>query len=575
MIAPGKESPLQTAQPSPRSMALSYWRALNVPNDRIARALRCSPAEVEDAPVTDAHDGIAALWSTTPWPQRTANTLIKQALSRPAGDQLVFVAGEGALTVGDVRDIVARLCGGLADHGVGSGGLVAVDATQRLETYLVTLAALLQGATVIRLGDTVSPATLRNTVQAVPAQIIFSDRFDVIGETANTEHRISLDEFPAFVAGCPEPADDPWAGLPEVAPDHLALIGFTSGSTGEPKLIRSSHEAVFRSTEAAQQVFGFDDSDVFCTATDFTALSAFRSLFTLPFISGGRVLIPDSEARVSPLALALLCGRYGVTRLTAVSGVLRAFAKASAQIGSETLTGMRTIFSGTGVLDRVTAELVRERFDVRVVDYYAAVEMTTVAYSDPDSPDTISAGGGYLCNCVAAIVDSDGHSVAPGQIGEIAVHSDSLTLSDLPSIRSDGEWTGWHFTGDLGRILPSGRLEIVGRLRDIIKASNGSLVSPVEIEGALNALDWIAEASVFSWNDKEMIERIGAAIIVAGGHEHDGERQAKVAVQKALGEVKTPSHVLLLNDLPRIAKNKPDKQRLRQMLTDHVRATTS
>jgi len=556
-------------------MALAYWHALNAPDHRIARALRCSVEEIATAPVRDTFDNIAAPHSATPWLRRTATTLIRQAFDRPAGDQLVFVAGEGALTVGDVRDIVARLCGGLVRHGIGKTAMVAVDASQRLETYLVTLAALLQGATVIRLGDTVGAAGLRAMVRAAPAQITFSDRFDVIGDTPDTGHRVPLGEFAAFVADCPEPAGDPWAALPAVAPDDAALVGFTSGSTGEPKAMQTSHEAVFRSTEAAQQIFAFDAEDIFCTATDFTALSAFRSLFTLPFVSGGRVVLPDQEARTNPLALALLCERYGITRLTAVPGVLRAFAKAGSRISADTLTDMRTVFSGSGVLDRATAALMRDRFGMPVVDYYGGRELATAAYADPDSTDTMSAGGGYLCNCLAIIADDAGRPAAPGQTGGIAVHSDSLTLSDLPSIRIDGDWAGWHFTGDLGRILPSGRLEIIGRRKDIIKAPDGTLVSPAEIEGALNALDWIAEASVFSWTDDEAIERIGAAIIVSGAPAQGSERQAKAAVQAALGDAMTPAHVLVLDDLPRVAQNKPDKPRLRQMLTNHVKATTS
>ena len=575
MTTPDEQMSPGRAPSSPRAMALDYWRALDAPSHRIARALRCSVAEVETAPVGDALDDIATPRSATPWPQRTATTLIRDALARPADDQLVFVAGEGVLTVGDVRDIVARLCGGLANHGIGSGALVAVDASQRLEPYLVTLAVLLRGATVIRLGDTVGTAALRAMVRTTPALMTFSDRFDVLGETSDTGHRVPTDEFAAFVADCPEPADDPWAGLPAVAPDDAALVGFTSGSTGEPKAMQTSHEAVFRSTEAAQQVFGFDSSDIFCTATDFTALSAFRSLFTLPFVSGGRVVLPDPAARENPLALALLCERYGITRLTAVPGVLRAFAKAGARIGGDTLAEMRTIFSGSGVLDHATAALVRDKFDIPVVDYYSGRELATAAYADPADTDTMSAGGGHLCNCLAIITDDAGQPAVAGQTGEIVVHSDSLTLSDLPSIPTSGDWAGWHFTGDLGRILPSGRLEIVGRKKDIIKAPDGTLVSPAEIEGALNALDWIAEASVFSWSDDEAIERIGAAVIVAGAPEHGGERQAKSAVQATLGDAKTPAHVLVLDDLPRVAQNKPDKPRLRQMLTTHVRATTS
>ena len=510
--------------------------------------------------------------SETPWRGRTATALIRHGLGRPAGEQLVFAAGEGALTAGEVTGIVARLAAGLIARGAGRGALVAVDASQRLESYLVTLAALMAGATIVRLGDTVGPQTLRAMVRAAPAAMTFSDRFETIGEMAETGARVPLSSFGAFVADCPDPlADpgaDPWADLPDVAPDDAAFVGFTSGSTGAPRAMRTSHEAVFRSTETAQAAFGFDAGDIFCTATDFTALSAFRSLVTLPFASGGRVVIPDAEARENPLALALACERYGVTRLTAVPGVLRSLCKAGSRVGREELARLRTIFSGSGVLDFATAEMVRERFGVPVVDYYGGREFATAAYSDPSSPHTMSAGGGALHGCLALIVDDGGRRLAPGATGEIVVHSDCMTLSELPSIAGEGAWAGWHFTGDLGRFVDGGRLEIVGRKKDIIKTPDGTLVSPAEIEGALNAIDWVAEAAVFSWTGDGAIERIGAAVIVLEGAPADAERAAMAAVRAAYGPYKTPARIAVLDRFPRVARRKPDKARLRRILTE-------
>lgn len=555
--------------PAPRVLALDYWRALGAPRHRIARALHCDEADIAGSAPETA--GLPVAVSAVPWAQRTANALIRKGLTRPPTEQLVFAAGEGALTAGDVAAIVGRVCAGLAARGVGKGTRIAVDATQRLESYLVTLAALLQGATVVRLGDTVGTKALRAMIEAAPAMLTFSDRLDVIGDRIEAGEGVPLDAFAEFAGACPDPSDDFWSALPTVTPDDAAFVGFTSGSTGAPKAMETSHEAVFRSTEIAQRAFGFDASDIFCTATDFTALSAFRSLVTLPFASGGRVVIPNAEARDNPIAMALLCERYGVTQLTAVPGVLRAFAKAGARVTREELASVRTVFSGSGVLDFATADLLRERFSLPVVDYYGGREFATAAYSDPDTPHTMSAGGGFLRDCLAILVDDERRPVAPGEVGEIAVHSDCMTLSPLASIETKGKWAGWHFTGDLGRFLPGGRLEIVGRQKDIIKTAEGTLVSPAEIEGALNALDWVAEACVFSWTDAHGIERIGAAMVGAPP-ERDAERTAKAAIHDALGPYKTPARILVLDELPRLGRGKPDKARLRQLLTQTEKA---
>ncbi|WP_306118248.1 MULTISPECIES: class I adenylate-forming enzyme family protein [unclassified Roseitalea] len=564
----------------PRAIALAYWRALGAPVGRVARALHADPADIAAAlaqPVEPALSGLHAVpRSAVPWAARTANTLIEQGLSRPQDGQLVFVAGEGALNAGEVAGLVGRICAGLGARGIGKGDLVAVDASQRLESYLVALATLLSGAVLVRLGDTVGPEPLRAMVRAAPARISFSDRFAQIGPMEQTGARIALgDEGPAesfaeFLDRCPEPAAEWRDHLPAVAPDDAAFVGFTSGSTGVPKPMLTSHEAIFRSTEIARRVFAFDATDIFCTATDFTALSAFRSLVTLPLACGGRVVIPSPEARQSPLALALECERYGVTRLTAVPGVIRAFNKAGARLDRDRLGALRTVFSGSGVLDRTTAESFGERFSIPVIDYYGGREFATAAYADAEGERTMSAGGGFVHDCAVLIVDENGVPARPGAVGEIVVHSDSMTLTDLASIRRAGRWAGWHFTGDLGRFLPDGRLEIVGRIKDVIKSPDGTLVSPAEVEGALNGLGWVADAAAFSFTDAAGIERVGAAVALLAGAvpPADPQAEARRAVEAVLGPHKTPARVLVCAALPQVGRGKPDKRRLRQMMAE-------
>ncbi len=566
---------------SPREEALAYWRALGAPVPRIAGALRMGEHAVTEAlaRLDDDRAGFAAPLSRQPWDLRTANELILYGLARDEGEQLVLIAGEGALTAGEVTTLVGRLWAGFEASGVRKGDRIAVDSSQRLETYLVALAALLSGAVLVRLGDAAGPKGLRAMVEAAPAAITFSARLDAIGDIDEAGLRVALDasggdtDFPAFLSNCPEPPSNWMSVLPHVMPDDAAFIGFTSGSTGQPKAMRTSHEAVFRSTEIAQDVFGFDTDDVFCTATDFTALSAFRSLVTLPFLSGGRVVIPDAEARADPLALARLCARFGVTRLTTVPGVIAALNAADARFGREDLAALRTVLSGSGVLDGRAARAFRTRFSVPVVDYYGAREFATAACCDPDGERTMSAGGGDVRDCLVRVVDETGATAPPGETGEIVVHSDCMTLTDLPSICEGGPWSGWHFTGDLGRIVADGRLEIVGRTRDIIKTPDGGLVGPAEIEAALNALDWVTEAAAFAWSDADHVERVGAAIAPVAGLPlpADPAGEARRAVGAVLGAHKTPAHVLVVEDMPRLGRGKPDKIALRGMLDAQVR----
>jgi acyl-coenzyme A synthetase/AMP-(fatty) acid ligase len=570
---------------------VSYWLALEAPRERIARALCLSPRDVgeiaslvrrttaDPKPSASSKPSEAPAGSAYPWAKRVFHTLAAAAFNRDADDTMVVLPGEGALSAGEIRSLVARTCRGLYELDVGKGSFVAVDAAPRLETYLVTAASLLVGAIVVRLGETVAPSLLRQMAAAAPAAATFSARFAELGRI-DVGARIGLGDhgggtmFHDWIAGLDEAEIEPLLERPPVTPDDAAFVGFTSGSTGQPKAMLTSHEAIFRSTEVAQQHFSFSAADVFLTSTDFTALSAFRSMMTLPFISGGQTVLPSATARSQPLALAFECEDHGVTRLTAVPSVLRNIGKAGDLLAGQ-LRKVKTFLSGSGVLDAETAGLLRRRFGAQVVDYYGGREFATAAYSDPDAEGTMSQGGGKVVGCLVRIVDGEGRSVDRGVPGEIVVHSDCLTPSNLPSIPTAGPLAGWHHTGDVGKLNADGRLEVLGRLKDVIKAADGELVNPAMIEGVINTLSWVKEASVTSWLDETQLERIGAAVVTdpatAPADRQLATQLIRGRVFEEFGGLKTPSTVLLLDELPRVGRGKPDKRKLRQLLATAAR----
>ncbi len=585
----------RTTQLSDREMAIVYWLALGAPPGRIARAVRTTAGAVTDTiAALSGRLGVGdASWtlsltnghaptSAHPWADRTAVALVRTGIDRLGPRAFLHVADQGTLSGDEVKDLVRQAVSRLTDEGIGKGDRVAIDATQRLESYLVAVATLLVGGVVVRLGDSVGPATLKKMIRQTAPSITFSARFAEIGPGSDAGRRVSF-----------EPADDrpdftTWLNVggsgvdPQVtpSPSDPALIGFTSGSTGEPKPILTSHEAVFRSTEIAQALFRFQPDDVFCTTTDVTALSAFRSLVTFPFACGGRLVVPTPDARRHPLALALVCETYGVTRLTAVPNVLRGFLKAKDRIGRDRLARLRTVFSGSGVLDGPTGQGIRDAFGVPVVDYYGSREIATAVYADPDHPGSVSSDGGWPAQILLRLLADDGTACAVGDAGEICVHTDCMMIGALhPGDAGVGDGvdpaSGWYRTGDIGRMRADGRVQVLGRIRDIVKTPDGGLVSPLEVEGVLNAAPAVREASVFGWTDPEGVERLAAAIIpTAGALETDGakavETALKTAVLTELGPFKVPAHLSFHAELPRVGRDKVDKRRLRAALEASV-----
>lgn len=553
----------------PIERTLAYWRGLGTPIAHVARRLGQPESAIEvrfnDVEPLPAFTGYP---SATAWPERTVDRLIRNGLAALPRDRPFLHLGEGgSLTGAELTTLLARLCAGLAEMGIGPGAPVAVDATQRLESYLLALAALLLGAPVVRLAGHADGAALCQRLAAAPAALTVSASIDATAGLTAAGMRLGLDdsEAPAFLDWLDRcPAAD---ALPQIAigPADTAIIGFTSGSTGVPKCIHTSHEAVFRSSEAMQANFGFTKDDVFGTATDFSALSAFRSLVTMPLLSGGQVMLPSATARHSPLALALEAKACGVSRLTAVPAVLRGMVAVRDRLGP--MPALLMALSGSGILDQPTRDRFVAAFDVPAVDYYGMREFGTAIYSDPDQPGTLSSAGGKLCNALAAIIDDDGGEVSNGMVGEIILHSDTM-MQDPPQ-PPHAAWLGWLATGDLGRVDAAGTLQIVGRRRDVIKARDGTLVFPLEVEALLQALPAIEEAVVFGHITDGGEEHIVAALLLRAPID-DLSTVVRRHVLAVGGPQRVPTLVVALDTLPRVASHKPDRSRLRAILAPHL-----
>lgn len=568
------QEPVVADQPSPFQAAMAYWSRLDAPLDEIARALRLDAATVAKAIESGSIGQFGSItgWpSASSWQRRTVAHLIRDGLNRSASTPFMHVSGMGSLTLGEVRAAIARVAAGLRQAGLGLGDRVAVDATQRLESYLVCAAALLSGVVVVRLSLAGGPVGVRAMLGAASVQLTFSefaetaglDTLSAAGQTIvlSTADADDMDPrgFASWLDRCPD-TDDLAAAA--VNPGDPALIGFTSGSTGQPKLVETSHLAVFRSSEAMQTMFGFDAQDVFCTSTDFSALSALRSMLTMPLLSGGQVVLPTALARTQPLALGLECAQFGVTRLTAIPNVLRGLASAHDRLPA--LPRLRMMLSGSGVLDRATHDLVATEFGIRVIDYFGAREFGTVVYSRADGQGTVSDGGGQICNALIRIINDQGEVMPDGATGEIMVHTDAMTTGPLAG--SHPGWEGWHQTGDLGRIKPSGDLEVTGRRRDVIKAADGSLVFPVEIEALLNAMPGVCESCVLGWPGQSGRDHIIAAVVLDRPEDDGFAVRARAHVLQAAGRFRVPAAVLTVPGFDRVGNGKIDKAALRERL---------
>jgi acyl-coenzyme A synthetase/AMP-(fatty) acid ligase len=564
-----------------------YWTALDAPDAYVARQLHLDGAEI----VAMRHalakmfevrsEDLASLpftlsngsWprSSVPWDKRHAGHLIATGLDRPDDDILVYVAGEGALNVGEVRALTNQIRAGLRAEGVTKNTWIALDSTQRVESFLLAIALLLEGAVIVRLGDNIGPDTMTGMLQVAPVQMTFTAHDKVLANQPSAGKIVSLDPDSAgltFADWVDAFAAHAGSDLKHVdlAPDDIALIGFTSGSTGVPKVVRNTHQAIWRSTEVAARLFDLNADDVFMTATDFVALSGFRSMLSLPLFTGGKVVFPSAEARVTPLAQALECEQYGVTCLTAVPNVLRGFLKVADRFPAGPLATLRTVMSGSGVLDAPTATAFHDRFTTTIIDYYGKRETATNIYATSDRATTMSTQGGRAAETLIRILDHNDDPVGPDQPGEIVIFTDCGQARAAAGADDLTTHPGWHRTGDFGKVTDEGQIIITGRKSDIIKTPDGQLLSPIEVENILSDDTRVMEALVFPFKRTDAVERVGAAVLCSPDTKDADlpglEEALQWKVRHALGAYKTPDRILILHTFPRAGRDKPDRTTL-------------
>lgn len=316
--------------------------------------------------------------------------------------------------------------------------------------------------------------------------------------------------------------------------DHIAVVVATSGSTGEPKGVLLTAAALTASAQAAQQHLG----------------GPARWLLAIPaqHVGGLQVVLrallagvePEVVADSSPAAFVVAARRLAAAsggaprRTSLVPTQLRRLL--AVESSAEELRGFDTVLLGGAAAPPALLEQARAA-GVWVVPTYGMSE---------------TSGG-----CVYAGTALPGVQV---EVGDGLVRLAGPTLAAgyrlRPDLTAEAFVGGWFVTGDLGRLRPDGRLEVLGRADDVI-VTGGEKVAPAAVEAALAEHPAVAEVAVagvpdLEWGARVMaavVLREGASLTLAQAHEHVAAR---------LGRVAAPRELRLLTALARLPSGKVD-----------------
>jgi malonyl-CoA/methylmalonyl-CoA synthetase len=233
---------------------------------------------------------------------------------------------------------------------------------------------------------------------------------------------------------------------------------------------------------------------------------------------------------------------------------------------------MRLFISGSAPLLIETFNQFRERSGHTILERYGMSE-TLMLTSNPCDPNGGERRGGTvgfpLPGVGLRVVDEHGERCAAGEIGGIEVNGPNvfhgywrMPEKTNEEFTTDDAGTRWFKTGDVGRVDADGYVTIVGRSKDLI-ITGGFNVYPAEVEATLNELPGVAESAVVGVPHPDFGEGVIALVVPRAGAAPDAA-QLIAALKGRIANFKVPKQLLLVNELPRNAMGKVQKNLLRE-----------
>ena len=465
----------------------------------------------------------------------------------------------------ELEDETGRIAACLRGLGLGRGDRVAAQVEKSPRALFLYLACLREGLVYLPLNPAYPEAELDFFLRdAEPALLVCRPASQPALEPLARRHRVAtllnLDEAGegslAEAADSLSPLEDTAACD---AADPAALL-YTSGTTGRPKGAVLSHRNLASNAEVLQRAWGFAPDDVL--------------LHALPLFHTHGLFVA-CHCVLQAGAAMLLLPRFDV------AGVLRLLPRATVFMGVPTFyvrllqhpgldaaaTGsLRLFVSGSAPLLPQTFEAFHERTGHRILERYGMTECGMVTSNPLEGARKVGTVGPPLAGVALRVVDGKGEALPPGSTGGVEFRGPNVFAGywKMPERRTeDFTADGFFRSGDLGVMDEDGYLTLVGREKDLI-ISGGLNVYPKEVEAALDRFEGVAESAVIGMPDDDLGERVTAMVVPS---EAPGELDPPAIIadlKTALAGYKVPKELHMVEELPRNAMGKVQKNLLRE-----------
>ena len=440
----------------------------------------------------------------------------------------------GQVSYGDLEAGAARVAGRLVAEGVEPGDRVALQAEKSAAGIMVYLGVLKAGAVFLPLNNAYTSAEVDYFLKDAEPRVFITDPVSWVNEAAL---------HPPLEAAVSRTGGD------------LASLIYTSGTTGRSKGAMLSHGSLAANALALHGAWGFAADDVLLHALPVFHVHGLFVALHCALLSGCPMVWLPRFADAEVLA--------GLKQATVMMGVPTFYTRLLANPGftRELASGLRLFVCGSAPLMPSTFAEFEERTGQRILERYGMSEAVIIT-TNPLAGGRVAGSVGYPLPGVDLRIGGD------GQTGVIEIKGPSVFSAywRMPEKTAE-EFTadGFFITGDVGRRDPDGRVWISGRAKDLI-ISGGYNIYPKEVELVFDELPGVTETAVVGVPHPDFGEAVVAVVM------GQGEEAAMIAeARRQLAAYKTPKRVLFVDELPRNAMGKVQKNLLRERYADLFR----
>lgn len=487
--------------------------------------------------------------------QRVEKLIFDQADRTP--DAVAVEHNGGRLSYRQLKTQALQISNELRQSGLKPGETVAIIQHRSLATLPLMLGIWEAGGIVVPINPTTPPRMLETMIRDASPRIIVTD-----------------EGFSAHVSESPN-----GNGTQPVNQEDDCYVIYTSGSEGRPKGVVGTHRSLIQYLNWQVKAFAVRETDVFSQTAPLSFDFSLKELF-VPLLCGASVCIADRSTVMDARKFVSWAQAAKITNMCCVPTLLRSILQLpNSPNGQGLFPSLRALLISGDMLRWDDVSGCRERFgnDVALFNLYGPTESTVIKLFYP-IPETRAAGstnvpvGRPIEDADVLVVDENDEVCEPGETGQIVIlspwlargylHGERMAAQPFCTVEHNGQQRQAYRSGDVGRWLIDGNLELLGRKDRQVKI-RGYRIELNEIESILSDHAGITDVAVVTSN---RLDQDGLTGIVCYFTTEDPKLTAKdlrsFAKERLLPQVLSLTRFYQLDKLPLSSNGKVDRQRL-------------